>query len=63
MLHWLPRPIVFRLSRLLREPDLHWWLLGQGGLRRLFPSTVEVELERTTILGWPLTIVAIFSRR
>jgi hypothetical protein len=62
-LHWLPRPLVFRLSRLLREPGLHWWLLGRGGMRRMFPSTVELELERTKVFGWPLTIVAIFSRQ
>lgn len=63
ILHWLPRPIVFRLSRLLREPGLHWWLLGRSGMQRMFPSTIDLKLERTTVLGWPLTIVAIFGRR
>src|SRR5262245_59929077 len=63
LLHWLPRPLAFRLSRWLREPGLHWWLLGPRGMRGMFPAAVELELERTTVLGWPLTIVAIFSRR
>jgi hypothetical protein len=58
LLHWLPRPLVFRLADRMHEPDLHWWLLGAHSFRRMFPSPVTIK--RTRAFGWPLTLIAIF---
>ena len=63
LLHWLPQRAAHRLAALLAVPDLKWWLLGARSFRRLFPSSVDVELRRTRLLGWPLTLVVLYRRR
>ncbi|MBA3374993.1 MAG: methyltransferase domain-containing protein [Actinobacteria bacterium] len=63
LLHWLPRPLVMRLSKLLRQPDLRWRLLGARGFRRMFPPMLELSRGCTRILGWPVTLVVVYRRR
>ncbi|MBA3375787.1 MAG: methyltransferase domain-containing protein [Actinobacteria bacterium] len=58
--HWLPLPIFLRIARLVDEADLRLWLLSEQGLRRFFSPTTRVELQSTKILGWPLTVVALY---
>lgn len=62
LVHWLPRPFVERLSGLLRQPDLRWWLLGPRSFQALFPSDQRLSLHTTRILGWPLTLVIVARR-
>jgi len=63
VLHWLPRPFPWWLAKLLNQPDLRWRLLGARSFRRLFPSTVDLTLGYTRILGWPVTLVVTYRRR
>lgn len=60
LLHWLPRPVVERLARTLREPDLAWWLLGAREFEALLPPEVHRSIHRTRILGWPVTLAIAF---
>jgi len=61
LLHWLPRPIVERLARTLREPDLGWWLLSGREFAGLLPTDVGRSFHRTRILGWPVTLIIAFG--
>lgn len=63
LLHWLPRPAVEWLARVLRTPDLGWWLLGARDFTGLFPSGTQVSLHRTRFAGWPLTLVVVARER
>jgi SAM-dependent methyltransferase len=60
LLHWLPGGVVGRLSRVLREPDLGWWLLGRRDFENLFPSSVVIESRATRVWGWPLTLIVVY---
>lgn len=63
LLHWLPQRLAHRLAKLLREPDLGWWLLSARTFDTLFPPTVERTLRKTSIARWPVTLILVFRRR
>jgi hypothetical protein len=62
LLHWLPRPVVSWLARVLKEPDLRWWLLGARAFRGLFPAGLALRTAHTRVLLWPVTLIVVYRR-
>jgi hypothetical protein len=62
---WLPQPAaVWTLAHLGRFGTRNWgtWPLSPRSFRRMFPSTVSLEIVNQRIAGWPATITVLFRK-
>ena len=61
--HWLPRPIAWRIQHGLGRYDADAWLLSAAQLRGLVRAAgVPAELHRQRLLGWTATAVVTFRK-
>ena len=62
LLHWLPRRLGRQLAARLDEPAVALELLSARQFERLFPTVTVRSLNRTRVLGRPMTLVIVYTR-